>query len=113
LRDLPAVPVALGGPLVVQLADGSTFNVNLAGADQDGDGTLSQTEIARAINQGLGGGLVSAMVVTSGSQTNLVLSASKTGAGSAITLDTSGLPASTLKTALSTGGKQLAARRTP
>jgi hypothetical protein len=52
-------------------------------------------------------------VVTSGSQTNLVLSASKTGAGSAIALDTSGLPASTLKTALSTGGKQLAARRTP
>lgn len=109
-EDLPAVPVVLGGPLVVQLADGSNFNVNLAGADQNGDGTLSQTEIARAINQASGNnGLVSAMVVTSGSQTNLVLSAGKTGAGSAITLDTSGLPASTLKTALSTGGKQLSA----
>lgn len=109
-EDLPAVPVVLGGPLVVQLADGSNFSVNLAGADQDGDGTLSQTEIARAINQASGNnGLVSAMVVTSGSQTNLVLSAGKTGAGSAITLDTSGLPAGTLKDALSTGGKQLAA----
>lgn len=109
-QDLPAVPVVLGGPLVVQLANGSSFNVNLAAADDNGDGTLSQTEIARAINQASGNnGMVSAMVVTSGSQTNLVLSANETGAGSAITLDTSGLPASTLKDALSTGGTQLAA----
>lgn len=109
-QDLPAVPVVLGGPLVVQLANGSSFNVNLAAADDNGDGTLSQTEIARAINQASGNnGMVSAMVVTSGSQTNLVLSANETGAGSAITLDTSGLPASSLKDALSTGGTQLAA----
>lgn len=109
-EDLPAVPVVLGGPLVVQLANGSSFNVNLASADANSDGTLSQTEIARAINQASGNnGMVSAMVVTSGTQTNLVLSAGETGAGSAITLDASGLPASTLKDALSTGGKQLAA----
>jgi len=107
-EDLPAVPVSLGGPLVVQMANGSSFNVNLAGADQDNNGTLSQTEIARAINQASGNnGLVSAMVVTSGSQTNLVLSAGSTGAGSQITLDTSGLPASALKTTLDGGGKQL------
>src|SRR5690606_38271717 len=48
-EDLPAVPVALGGPLLVQLADGTTINVNLVAADTDNDGTISQAEIARAI----------------------------------------------------------------
>src|SRR4051794_11845681 len=48
--DLPAVPVALGGPLNVQLGDGTTLNVNLVQADSDADGTITQAEIARAIN---------------------------------------------------------------
>lgn len=109
--DLPAVPVAMGGPLVVNLADGSAFTVNLPAADQDNNGTISQTEIARAINLASGNnGLVTASTVTVGAQTQLVLSAGKTGAGSQITLDTSGLPASTLKTALSTP-MQLAAAK--
>src|SRR6202008_390675 len=50
-EDLPAVPVALGGPLAVQLSDGSSFNVDLVAADTDNDGSISQAEIARAINQ--------------------------------------------------------------
>ncbi|XAH22446.1 flagellar filament capping protein FliD [Xylophilus sp. GW821-FHT01B05] len=100
--DLPAVPVALGGPLVVQLADGSSFTVDLNAADSDNNGTISQAEIARAINQANGNqGKVSATVVNAGGQTKLVLTAGETGANSAITLDASGLPDSALKDALS------------
>lgn len=100
-EDLPAVPVALGGPLAVQLADGSSINVNLVAADTDADGSISQAEIARAINQANGNqGKVVASVVTSGGQTQLLLTSSKTGEAGEITLDTSGLPAGALKDAL-------------
>jgi flagellar hook-associated protein 2 len=103
-QNLPAVPVALGGPLVVQLADGSVINVDLAAADANGDGTISQAEIARAINQAdTNLGKVTASVVTAGGQSELLLSAGKSGADGAITLDTSGLPAGALKDALNAG----------
>ncbi|GHC87160.1 lateral flagellar hook-associated protein 2 [Pseudorhodoferax aquiterrae] len=108
-EDLPAVPVALGGPLVVQLGDGTNFSVDLAMADQNSDGTISHAEIARAINLAEdNGGKVVASTVTSGSQTHLVLSAGSSGATGAFTLDASGLPDGALKTALS-GGRTLAA----
>ena len=107
--NLPAVPVAQGGPVVVKLADGSSFNVDLAAADQNGDGTLSQAEIARAINLATDNqGKVTAMVMSVGGQTQLVLSAGSTGASSAISLDLSGLPAGALKDSLS-APKQLVA----
>ncbi|NLG76941.1 MAG: flagellar filament capping protein FliD [Xanthomonadaceae bacterium] len=110
-EDLPAVPVALGGPLLVQLADGSSFNVNLVAADADGNGTISQAEIARAINQAeANGGKVTASIVTVGSSTKLLLSAGATGADQAITLDTSGLQPSALKDALDAGQELVAAR---
>lgn len=109
-EDLPALPVALGGPLVVQLADGSSFSVNLAGADANGDGTISQAEIARAINLGAGNdGRVAASVITSGGASQLILTG-QSGENGKITLDVSGLPASPLKTALSTGTELAAAR---
>src|SRR5690606_19647626 len=38
-EDLPAVPVATGGPITVNLGNGGSFAVNLAAADQDSDGT--------------------------------------------------------------------------
>lgn len=99
-EDLPAEPVALGGPLIVNIADGSSINVNLALADYDGDGTLSQAEIARAVNLSADNqGKVSAMVTTVGGKSQLVLTAAKTGAAGAITVDASGLPAGNLKTA--------------
>ncbi len=111
-EDLPAVPVSSGGPLVVQQADGSTFEVNLLMADQDGDGTLSQAEIARAINTAEGnGGKVTAMVMTVGGSSQLVLSAGQSGANAAITLDTSGLPASALRDRLSAAPNELSAAR--
>jgi flagellar hook-associated protein 2 len=108
-EDLPAVPVALGGPLVVQLGDGSSFSVDLTMADQNSDGTISHAEIARAINMAENnGGKVVASTVTSGNQTHLVLGAGSSGAAGAFTLNASGLPDSALKTALS-GGRQLVA----
>lgn len=111
-QDLPAVPVAMGGSMAVQLGNGSAFNVNLSSADGDGDGTLSQAEIARAINQApSNSGLVTAMVMTVGGQTQLMLSSGVSGAAGAITLDTSGLNAGDLKTKLSGPSVELAEAR--
>jgi flagellar hook-associated protein 2 len=103
LGDLPAVPVAFGGPLLVQLGDGSSINVNLVAADADGDGTLTQSEIARAINQAEGnGGKVTASIMTVDGQQRLLLTAGNTGTDNEITLDTSGLPAGALRDAFET-----------
>lgn len=108
-EDLPAVPVASGGPLVIQLEDGSSFQVDLIAADSNNDGSISQEEIARAINQTAGnGGKVTASIATVGAKTTLLLSAGQTGADSQITLDTSALPAGALRTALE-GGRELVA----
>lgn len=110
-EDLPAVPVSLGGPLVVQLGDGTSFSVDLAMADQDNNGTISHAEIARAINLAQqNGGKVVASTVTNGGQTHLVLNAGSTGTAASFTLDTSGLPDSPLKTALS-GGREIVAAK--
>ncbi|MBU7572413.1 MAG: flagellar filament capping protein FliD [Hydrogenophaga sp.] len=110
--DLPAVPVATGGPLVIQQADGSSFNVNLLMADADGNGTISQTEIARAINQASGNaGKVTAQVVNTGNGSQLILSSGASGEDGAITVDASGLPAGALKNALSATPNELAQAR--
>ena len=109
-EDLPAVPVSLGGPIAVKLADGTSININLAQSDENNDGTISQSEIARAINQASDNqGKVTAMVMTVGTKTQLVLSSTQTGVGSAISIDASALPASALQTALSSAPQQLAA----
>lgn len=102
-QDLPAVPAGPGS-MSVQLANGSSFAVDLASADADGDGTLSQTEIARAINSSANG-QATAMVVTVAGQTQLVLSSGVSGAGGEISLDTTGLSGA-LKTALEDPAKK-------
>lgn len=110
-NNLPTAPVASSGTLIVHQADGSSFNVDFTTADQDADGTLSQTEIARAINQAAGnGGKVNAMLVTVSGQTQLVVAAAATGASGQITLDTTGLAAGTLKTCLDSGTQLAAAQ---
>lgn len=110
-EDLPAVPVAMGGPLSVQLADGTSFNVDLLAADTDNNGSISQAEIARAINKAEdNAGKVTASVVTVGGSTQLLLSSNETGASHAITLDTSGLPAGALKDALDNGRELVPAK---
>jgi flagellar hook-associated protein 2 len=110
-EDLPAVPVALGGPIIVQLADGTSINLNLVAADTDSDGTISQAEIARAINQAEDNqGKVIASVVTSGGQTQLLLTSAKTGEAGEISIDASGLPAGALRDALSNARELTAAQ---
>ncbi|TXI25653.1 MAG: lateral flagellar hook-associated protein 2 [Roseateles sp.] len=98
-KDLPAVPKGSGSPMTVNLGDGSSFTVDLSAADTDGDGTLSQAEIARAINSAASG-KVTAMVVTANGQTQMMITSGASGAAGKITLDTSAMTASPLKTAL-------------
>lgn len=103
-NNVPSVPIPSGGPLVVQLNDGTSFTVDLTAADTNGDGSLSPTEVARAINEAQdNSGKVNAAVMTVGGQSKLVLTSASTGADGQITLDTSGLPASGLKNALDNG----------
>lgn len=109
--NMPSVPVPSGGPLVVQLGDGSSFTVDLTAADTDGDGSLSPTEVARAVNQATdNNGKINAALMTVGGQTKLVLTSGSTGLDGQITLDTSGLPASALKNSLDNGQELVQAR---
>lgn len=64
--------------VVVSLGDGGFFAVNLSNADADNDGKLSVTEIARAINTS-SEGKVSAAVISSGGEQQLLLNSSSTG----------------------------------
>lgn len=106
-QDLPAPAASEGGPIVVQMPDGTQINVTLA--DADNDGTISQSEVARAINLAPANqGKLTATTVSANGKTQLLLSAAQTG-GLAdpvtgvvpnIAIDASGLPAGTLKTAL-------------
>lgn len=78
--------------VVLSLGDGGFFSVDLANADQDGDGKLSVAEVARAINSASAGKL-SAAVMTVNGQPQLMLNAGKTGAEGAFKLHK--LPAGT------------------
>src|SRR5690606_40822188 len=79
--------------------------------DTDSDGTISQAEIARAINQASDNqGKVIASVVTSGGQTQLLLTSAKTGEAGEISIDASGLPAGALRDALSNARELTAAQ---
>jgi flagellar hook-associated protein 2 len=100
---------AAGGILSVKLSDEtagtttSTFDVDLssASADTDKDGVLSIREVAAAINRASGNnGLVSAGVVTIGTESRLVLTSKNTGVANTVSLDASGVTDTTLKTNL-------------
>ncbi|PZP35661.1 MAG: lateral flagellar hook-associated protein 2 [Roseateles depolymerans] len=86
-QDLPAVPAGPGS-MSVSFGNGTNLSVDLASADTDGDGTLSQAEIARAINTSAAG-QVTAMVVTVGGSTQLMLTSGSSGDGGKITSVTS------------------------
>lgn len=89
-----------GGTVTVNIGSGS-FTVSLSGADTNGDGAMSVSELAAAINKApTNAGSVRAAVVTIGGVSKLTLTAGATGAGNAITLDASGMASSALKTAL-------------
>ncbi|TCP15604.1 flagellar hook-associated protein 2 [Crenobacter luteus] len=92
-----------GGTLTIGLAGGGSFDVDLAAADRDGDGSLSAAEIARAVNRAPdNGGKVNAMVLTADGQTRLVFASANTGAAGQITLDASQVADAGLQAALGT-----------
>lgn len=64
--------------VVVSVGDSGFFSIALDGADTDNDGTLSATEVARAINAA-SEGKVSASVVTKDGVPQLMLNAGSTG----------------------------------
>lgn len=80
----------IGGTLGIHMGGAFAFNVNLGAADADANGTLSTRELAAAINSAAGNNSkVSAAIVTTGGTSELILTATNTGASSRITLDTS------------------------
>jgi flagellar hook-associated protein 2 len=103
LNNVPATTsTSAAGSFAVTLAGGSSFNVDLTAADSDNDGTLTPTEIARAINQATGNsGRVNATVVTSNGQSQLLLTAGQTGASGAISIGSVTSSDAALATALS------------
>jgi flagellar hook-associated protein 2 len=98
-----------GGTLSVKLADEgagtttATFDVDLssASADTNKDGVLSIREVAAAINRASGNtGLVSAGVVTIGTESRLVLTSKSTGVANTVSLDATNVTDTTLKAGL-------------
>jgi flagellar hook-associated protein 2 len=110
-NGIPSVAESSAGTLTLDIANGSSFSVDLSDASTSGDGTLSASDIASAINQASGNnGSVIASVVTVGSQAELLLSSGQTGAANAITLDTSGITNSSLQSALASSQQRSAAQ---
>jgi flagellar hook-associated protein 2 len=97
----------IGGTLGVKLGGANAFDVDLASADTDKDGTLTTRELAAAINAAPNNtSLVTASIVTTGTTSELVLTAKNTGAAGAITLDTSAVTGtSSLATANATAAR--------
>lgn len=91
----------VAGTLQINMGGASAFTVNLGAADTDANGTLSTRELAAAINSATGNtSMITASIVTTGATSELVLTAKNTGAGTAITIDTSAVTgASSLKAA--------------
>lgn len=95
------------GSMNVVLADGSTFEVDLANADSNMDGTLSAKEVAAAINAAAdNNSRVTASTMTVNGTTKLVLSSTQTGKDNEIaSIDTSGLGSASLAAALAPAGQ--------
>lgn len=93
--------VNIGTPGVAPADD--TFEIDLAGADKNGDGVTPQ-EIAAAINgNATNNGRVTASIVTIDGVAQLVLTSNATGKKNTATLDATNVGDAALKTALTTG----------
>jgi flagellar hook-associated protein 2 len=78
------------GTLKINMGGSLAFSVNLNAADTDGNNVLTTRELAAAINGAADNkSLVTASIVTTGSTSELVLTAKNTGASTKITIDTS------------------------
>lgn len=93
------------GSMNVMLADGSSFQVDLASADSNKDGTLSAKEVAAAINAtAANNSRITASTMTINGSSQLVLSSNNTGAANAVaSIDTTGLGDATLAASLGAG----------
>lgn len=101
--SIPSVASA-GGSLVVKVNGGDDVVVNLLAADSDGDNYLSAKEIAAAINAAAGSTpSVTASTVTVNGASQLVLTATQSGAAGGISLDVSSVGDPGLKAGLSAG----------
>ena len=91
------------GAMNVVLADGSSFQVDLANADSNMDGVLSAKEVAAAINSAANNSSrVTASTMTVNGQTQLVMTSAQTGANNAVaSIDVSGLGSASLQSNLS------------
>jgi flagellar hook-associated protein 2 len=95
------------GALNVTLADGTSFQVNLANADGNHDGVLSAKEIAASVNISAGNNSrVTASTVTVNGASTIVLSSNLTGADNAASFDTSGVTDAGLKAQLDNPANQ-------
>jgi len=102
--DLPAVPVPVTGTLSISQGGIAAFDVDFSTADIDGNGTLSQAEMARAINSAADNkGKVTASVLTTGNTTQLVLTSATTGEAGEITVNASTISNAALKANLGAG----------
>ncbi|QEL55730.1 flagellar filament capping protein FliD [Chromobacterium paludis] len=111
MGDLSAATAQSGDKFTVKLAGGDSFDVSMSGADQNGDGKLSVTELAMAINRANGNsGKVSAIVLNNNGASQLVLSSGKTGQAGAISLDLSQVGDAGLKAGLSSSQTLTAAQ---
>ena len=92
------------GSMNIMLADGSSFQVDLANADSNGDGTLTAKEIAAAVNAtAANNSRITASTLTVNGQPTLLLKSTDTGAANGIaSIDTSGLGSGALQAALGT-----------
>lgn len=109
--DAPA-SAQVGGTITINQANGSTISVDLSTADTDANGTLSPTEVARAINQaGSNAGKVTVLVVTAADgSSKLLFNAGETGAGGQISVDATAVTDTALRTALQAGQQISAAQ---
>jgi flagellar hook-associated protein 2 len=90
------------GSMNIVLADGSAFQVDLAGADSNKDNVLSAKEVAAAINAAASNNSrITASTMTINGATRLVLTSNVTGEDNAVaSIDTSGLGDAGLQSAL-------------
>jgi len=81
----------VGGTLQIRMGGVPAFDIDMTAANTDG-GALTTRELAAAINGASGNaGKLTASIVTTGTTSELVLTAKDTGAASAITLVTTGI----------------------
>ncbi|NCT82411.1 MAG: flagellar filament capping protein FliD [Comamonadaceae bacterium] len=111
-QDLPATAANAAGKITLSLGNGDSFDVDLALADVDRNGTLSYAEIARAVNGAAGNqGKVTAMVSTVNGKSSLVFSSGVGGPDGEISVSADADVDADLATVLNGPSKELVQAR--